>query len=79
MLFISKQVFSLSFCFVLSCTFNTFSIFWVFKLKLILQVKINFRFYSKIGLYENSLSFLQYLLSRMRKKEKATFQKKPAK
>ena len=78
MLFISKQVFSLSFCFVLSCTFNTFSIFGVFKLKLMIQVKIILRFYRKISLRENVLLLVQHLLSRMRKKEK-TFEKKPAK
>ena len=70
-LFISNQVFSLSFFFVLPCTFNTFSILGVFKLKLMIQVKIIFRSYSsKIGLWENSLSFVQYLLIRMRKKKK---------
>ena len=76
LLFISKQVFSLSFCFVLSCAFNAFWIFRVLNLKLIIQVKIIFRSYSKIGLCENSLSFAQYLLSRVRKKEKKQYFKR---
>ena len=52
----------------LSCTFNMFSIFGIFKLKLMIQVKIIFRFYRKIDLCENVLSLIQHLLSQMRKK-----------
>ena len=60
--------------FVLLCllcfTFNTFSSFGVFQLKLMIQVKIIFHFYRKIGLCENVLSLVQHILSRMRKKKR---------